>query len=141
MHEICVRNGMARENAAAEYFALIAIRRSFYRSQTCMHLPRTFRTLVSDLHSISVLFRKAHDTMLNLQGSGLQIASPAALTLTRHEQRLLRAAAAVQADDVSLSERTLFDLAPNSRVRPHLTRAVDVLATSLATTGYWLPGT
>ncbi len=127
-----------REGAAAERLAVSAIRRSFHQAGGCAPVPRVLPTLVADLQAVGISFRAAHETMIGLQGAGLLVAPPGWMTLTRHERRLLRATAAAQANEDWLVDNVLFKLAPHPKARPSLVRAVAGLATSLATSGYWL---
>jgi hypothetical protein len=119
-------------------WAVSAIRCSLRGSRSRAPMPRSLPALLADLETIGALFRVAHGTMLALQGAGLTIAMPGTAAVTRHERRLLRAAAAAQAEDETLVDNYLFKLAPHPRARPPLTHAVTVLATSLATSGHWL---
>jgi hypothetical protein len=119
-------------------WAVNAVRRSLHGSRGCAPAARRLPGLATDLDAVGSLFRTAHETMLDVQGVGLIVAPPGALDVTRHERRLLRAAAAAQAEDDGLVDNYLFKLALHPQARPPLVRAVTALATTLAISGYWL---
>lgn len=129
----------APQASAVEHLTVGAVRWSLHGPRRCAATPRSVPPFVADLQTVGVLFREAQATMLGVQGAGLLVGCPGVLALTRHERRLLRAAAAAQADDDRLVDNYLFKLAPHAEARPALTRAVSVLATSLALAGHWLP--
>jgi hypothetical protein len=119
-------------------WAVNAVRRSLHGSRACAAATRRLPGFLTDLEAVGSLFRTAHETMLDVQGVGLIVAPPGALDVTRHERRLLRAAAAAQAEDDGLVDNYLFKLALHPQARPPLARAVTALATTLAVSGYWL---
>ena len=123
---------------AAAGWAVNAVRRSLHGSRGCAPTKRSPPGLLADLEAVGFLFRAAHETMLDVQGVGLIVAPPGTLEVTRHERRLLRAAAAAQAEDDGLVDNYLFKLALHPRARPPLARAVTALATTLAISGHWL---
>jgi hypothetical protein len=128
-----------QRKAIAEDFAVSAVRRPFQCSGSCPQAPQDGAVLAPDLHAAGALLRHAHEMMLRLQGSGLLVAPPGTVTLTRHERRLLRATAAAQTNDSWLMDNYLFKLAPSRQVRPTLAYAVTTLAASLAAMEHWLP--
>ena len=131
------RSCLEQGGDAADW-AVGIVRRSLHGSRSCAPAPRSPPAFLADLETVGALFRRAHETMLGLQGAGLTVAPPGTVAVTRHERRLLRAAAAAQAEDDAAADDYLFKLAPHPQARPSLAHAVTALATSLATSGHWL---
>ncbi|HTT82579.1 MAG TPA: hypothetical protein VMF67_03780 [Rhizomicrobium sp.] len=117
--------------------AIGVIRRSLHPAVRCSTMPRSSSAFIEDPRDVEASFRHAHERMIEIQGSGLMIAFPGMSSLTRHERCLVKATAAAQAEDDELVDNYLVQVAPRKEARPHLARAVAVLATNLAIAGHW----
>jgi hypothetical protein len=122
----------------ADGLAVGAMRRVLHGPAGCAPVPRALPLFLADLEVIGALFRAAQVALVNFQGAGLALAPPGTLELTRHERHLLRAAGSAQAEDALVMDNYLVKLAPHPRARTPLADAVAMLASSLATSGYWL---